>query len=189
MEPLRLSQAEKELGVSRSTLKRWILDGAIQTVKTRGGHHRIPPSEIERIRLRGKPKDLRVEPDAHSLGDEKPHILVVDDVKDTRDLLVKLISDWGYDVTTATEATEALELAQDLLVDAYILDNMMPGSSGIDLCRRIREHDASTPIIFYSGFDGREQALKAQAQAYILKPHFEELRETIDSYLKAGKQV
>ena len=90
----------------------------------------------------------------------------------------------GYDVTTATEATEARELAKNLSIDAYVLDNMMPGSSGIDLCRRIRENDPSTPIFFYSGYDDRKEALKAKAQAYILKPHFEELTKEIDSYLR-----
>lgn len=182
MEPLRLATAQKELGISRSTLKRWILNGHIKTVTTRGGHHRIPPSEIERLR-NVAPSEFSDKSSAPFVPVGRPCVLVVDDIKDTRDLLVKLLEDEGYDVKTAAEATEALQLAQDLHIDAYVLDNVIASTSGIDLCRRIRENDLTTPIVFYSGYDEREKALKAQAQAYVLKPQFDELLKTIYLYL------
>src|SRR5262245_66069438 len=49
MELLRLHEAAKLVGVSYPTLKQWIYKGMIQSVKTAGGHHRIPRSEIERL--------------------------------------------------------------------------------------------------------------------------------------------
>ena len=48
--------AAKLLGVSYPTLKRWIYDGKLKTIKTRGGHHRVPDSEIDRYLYRGPSK-------------------------------------------------------------------------------------------------------------------------------------
>jgi len=48
--------AAKLLGVSYPTLKRWIYDGKLKTIKTRGGHHRVPDSEIDRYLYRGQSK-------------------------------------------------------------------------------------------------------------------------------------
>jgi molybdopterin-binding protein len=49
MELLRASEAARELGVSYPTLKQWIYQGRLKSVKTPGGHHRIPRAEIDRI--------------------------------------------------------------------------------------------------------------------------------------------
>jgi molybdopterin-binding protein len=49
MELLRLHDAAQLVGVSYPTLKQWIYNGKIKSVKTAGGHHRIPKSEVERI--------------------------------------------------------------------------------------------------------------------------------------------
>jgi molybdopterin-binding protein len=49
MELLRLHEAAKLVGVSYPTLKQWIYNGKIKSVKTAGGHHRIPRSEVERL--------------------------------------------------------------------------------------------------------------------------------------------
>ena len=74
---------------------------------------------------------------------------------------------------TATTAAEALELIGRERFDLYLLDNWLPGGSGVELCRKIRESDTSTPIVFYSGAgldSEREEALAAGAQAYLIKP-------------------
>src|SRR5262245_20775103 len=49
MEPLRLHEAAQLVGVRYQTLKQWIYNGKIKSVKTAGGHHRIPRSEIDRF--------------------------------------------------------------------------------------------------------------------------------------------
>jgi molybdopterin-binding protein len=49
MELLRLHEAAQLVGVSYPTLKQWIYNGKIKSVKTAGGHHRIPKSEVERL--------------------------------------------------------------------------------------------------------------------------------------------
>ena len=49
MESLKPKDAAKLIGISYPTIKQWIYDGKIESVKTPGGHHRIPPKEIERL--------------------------------------------------------------------------------------------------------------------------------------------
>lgn len=186
MEALRLPEAEKRLGVSRSTLKRWILTGHIKTVKTQGGHHRIPSSEIARL---SGIASTTVEDDSVSQpqNSERPHVLVVDDSMEMRSVIEHTLIQSGlYDVTTAANATEALERVRVRSVDAYVLDNVLPDISGIDLCRRIRKTDKTTPIIFFSFFKYQEQvdeALEAKAQAYVKKPYLDTLLNTLDSFV------
>jgi excisionase family DNA binding protein len=49
MESLKPKDAAKLIGISYPTIKQWIYDGKIASVKTPGGHHRIPPAEVERL--------------------------------------------------------------------------------------------------------------------------------------------
>jgi molybdopterin-binding protein len=49
---LTVREAARQLGVNYSTLKRWILQGAVRTVRTEGGHHRIAPDEVARLLAR-----------------------------------------------------------------------------------------------------------------------------------------
>lgn len=59
MELLRLHEAAQLVGVSYPTLKQWIYSGKIKSVKTAGGHHRIPRSEVERLAGSDKRKTRR----------------------------------------------------------------------------------------------------------------------------------
>jgi molybdopterin-binding protein len=49
MDSLKPKEAAKLIGISYPTIKQWIYDGKIESVKTPGGHHRIPPQEVERL--------------------------------------------------------------------------------------------------------------------------------------------
>jgi CheY-like chemotaxis protein len=105
-----------------------------------------------------------------------PHvtrILCVDDDEETCSMLCGLLGLIACQATTAATAAEALELIAHTRFDLYLLDNWLPGGSGVELCRSIRRSDPSTPIVFYSGAgldSEREEALAAGAQAYLLKP-------------------
>ncbi len=67
------------------------------------------------------------------------HILVVDDEADVREVIQLNLQREGYLVTTAAGGSEALELLGNADFDAAILDVMMPGMDGLDLCRAIRQ--------------------------------------------------
>lgn len=103
-----------------------------------------------------------------------PHakrILCVDDDKDTCSILCCLLGLIDCEATSAPTAAEALELIGRGRFDLYLLDNWMPGGSGVDLCQEIRQSDPSTPIVFYSGAaleSEREEALRADALQRLL---------------------
>ena len=105
-----------------------------------------------------------------------PHtrrVLCVDDDEDTCTMLRGLLGLIDCRVVTAATAAEALGLIARGRFDLYLLDNWLPGGSGVELCREIRRSDPTTPIVFYSGAgldSEREEALAAGARAYLVKP-------------------
>ncbi len=103
----------------------------------------------------------------------KGRILCTEDDADTRDLITFTLELEGYKVICTDDAQTALELIKAERFDLYLLDNWLPGVSGVDLCEKIREFDAKTPILFYSGAaypTDKERALGAGAQGYLVKP-------------------
>jgi CheY-like chemotaxis protein len=116
----------------------------------------------------------------------KRRILCVDDEEDTCSMLVALLGRENYEVTAVKTVSEALELARTESFNLYILDEWFPHEAGLGLCRKLREFDRHTPIVFYSGaaFDSdKEEALYAGAQAFVAKPYVEELLETVHRLL------
>ena len=102
-----------------------------------------------------------------------PNVLYVEDDADTRELISIVLQMANYQVVLAEDYDEALLLARVMRFDLYIMDNWMPGGSGIELCKTLRVFDATTPIIFYSGaaYDSdKREAFAAGAQAYLTKP-------------------
>jgi len=68
MPPLTVRAAAERLGVGYSTMKRWILDGRVRTIRTEGGHHRIAEAEVDRLIARIDPRIPRAR--KPSSGDE-----------------------------------------------------------------------------------------------------------------------
>jgi DNA-binding NtrC family response regulator len=104
---------------------------------------------------------------------EPAKILVVDDEKSILLLLKEALSQWGYQVTCASSATEALELLKNGLFDALISDVRMPDMSGLDLLREIRKQDESIEVVMMTGYPtiaSAVQALKEGAYDYLSKP-------------------
>jgi CheY-like chemotaxis protein len=97
-------------------------------------------------------------------------ILYVEDHADTRDLVSYVLTGANYVVALAENPEQATLLAKIASFDLYLIDNWMPGMSRIDLCSRLREFDADTPILFYSGAayeEDKRAALAAGAQGYL----------------------
>ena len=113
-------------------------------------------------------------------------ILSVDHDEDTCLMLATLLTQQGYSVTTATSSEGALSIAHTGAFNLYVLDLMMPGVDGIQLCRMIRRFDPHTPIIMYSGAAldlNIEEAQRAGANAFVTKPYYQDLVETIKTLL------
>ena len=74
------------------------------------------------------------------------HILVVDDDNQVRQLIGRFLRESGYRVTGARDGREMRETLASAAIDLIILDLMLPGTSGLDLCRELRT-TSSVPII------------------------------------------
>lgn len=100
------------------------------------------------------------------------HILIVDDDAEIRRLAGKFLREHGHKVTTAQDAREMREAMKAGPVDLIILDIMLPGTSGLDLCRDIRR-TSNVPIIMLTarGSDvDRIVGLELGADDYLSKP-------------------
>ena len=105
-------------------------------------------------------------------SDAAPHLLVVDDDRRIRDLLLRFLLAEGYRVTTAETAAEARAKLGGLSFDLLILDVMMPGETGFDLARAIRV-SSSVPILMLTARDEAEnriRGLELGADDYLAKP-------------------
>ena len=103
---------------------------------------------------------------------ERSRILVVDDETQIARVLKTALSSQGYEVKTAGDGESALNLAVDWIPDLIVTDLSMPGMTGIELCRSVRER-SHVPIIVLS-VRGEEKtkidALDAGADDYVTKP-------------------
>ncbi len=105
---------------------------------------------------------------------KRKRILAVDDDATALGALRQLLSQRGYDVTTTTSGEDALEKIGSGF-DLFILDVIMPGMSGYDLCRRIRENPATqdTPVIFLTAKSllmDMAEGQDAGSDLYLVKP-------------------
>jgi len=99
-------------------------------------------------------------------------ILVVDDERSITDLLVYNLQRSGYQVVVACDGRQALRLAQAERPDLVILDLMLPGLDGLDVCRALRR-EGSIPIIMLTARDeeiDRVVGLELGADDYVTKP-------------------
>lgn len=104
---------------------------------------------------------------------KKDSILVVDDAPDTLELLQRNLESRGYCVLTAPNAMEAINILGTTVVDLVITDLKMPGASGIELIRHIRENFRDIEVMMITGYPTIESAVKAVksgAEEYLTKP-------------------
>jgi putative two-component system response regulator len=102
-------------------------------------------------------------------------VLIVDDEEAGRQTLESILEGEGYQLVMAENGQQAIETAKAVFPDVILLDVMMPGMTGFEVCERIRNHPsiAEIPIIILTALDDRESlltALKAGADDFITKP-------------------
>ena len=107
-------------------------------------------------------------------------ILLVDDETELSDPLSRILLQEGYQVDVADNGAAGTELALQNQYDLLILDWMLPYKSGLEICRQVRSHSLTTPVLFLTAkdtIDDRVDGLDAGADDYLVKPF--ELRELL----------
>ena len=117
----------------------------------------------------------------------RSRILVVDDDSRIAAALQRVLSYEGYDVDVAADGPSALDKATSQAKDLIVLDVMLPGIDGIEVCRQLRG-EGDTPILMLTALDGvsdRVKGLDSGADDYLVKPFaYEELLARVRALLR-----
>jgi two-component system KDP operon response regulator KdpE len=118
-------------------------------------------------------------------------ILVIDDEAQITRVLRAALTAQGYDVRTANDPEEGLHVFRDWTPDLVITDLMMPGMSGVDVCRAIRSK-SNTPVLVLSVREherSKVEALDAGADDYVTKPFsIQELLARVRAHLRRAPE-
>jgi DNA-binding NtrC family response regulator len=120
-------------------------------------------------------------------------ILLIDDESHNREALTLLLSHAGYQVQSAASGEEALKILQETPFEIVITDLFLPGVSGIDILKRVKEDSPYTNVILITGNASAETAVEAMKEGafdYITKPlNFEKLKILVAKALEKSRLV
>ncbi len=121
-----------------------------------------------------------------------PRILIIEDEPDMRRGLLDNLEFENYEIEATANGTEGLRLAQKEKFDLIILDLMLPGMDGMDVCRKLKESGSTTPIIMLTARGAEEDkiaGLEVGADDYITKPFsLKELLARVKAILRRSTQ-
>jgi len=113
------------------------------------------------------------------------NILLIEDEKKVADFIRRGLSAEGWSVDHAEDGETGLQFAQSGMYDVILLDVMLPGIQGTDVCRKLRSRKTKTPIIMLTALDAPEEkvaGLRCGADDYLTKPFgFDELIARIEA--------
>jgi len=115
-----------------------------------------------------------------------PRVLCVDDDADACEMLGLLLKFSDIETRTARTAHQALSLIEAERFDLYLLDSWLPDLDGFELCRRLRDLDPHTPILFFSGAayeTDKQRGMEAGATDYVVKPDVETVLGRIKEFV------
>ena len=128
------------------------------------------------------------------IAEIKPHtILVVDDISENIKVLAGILSREGYDIAAATSADQAIQTLSAILPDLILLDILMPGTNGFELCEQLKTkpETADIPVIFLTAKTESEDVIKGFEKGgvdYITKPfNAKELLTRVRNHLELKK--
>ncbi len=104
---------------------------------------------------------------------ESTTILVVDDDRDSRDIAATMLERAGYRTRRAESGTECLRIVESEPIDLVLLDVMMPGMDGFEVCAKLREAGKRVPIILLTARDDMDARLEGMHQGvseFLTKP-------------------
>jgi len=120
-------------------------------------------------------------------------ILLIEDEKKIADAIFKGLTELGFAVDVAYDGNIGFRIFDNQSFDLVITDINMPGMSGYELCRNIRNRNAQTPIIMLTALnntDDKLEGFEAGADDYLVKPfEFRELLARIKALLKRTQQI
>lgn len=115
----------------------------------------------------------------------KNHILVVDDSIDLAGVIADFLSMFDYEVYTANDGLQALEILQHKPMDLVVSDIHMPHMDGFQLISEIKGRYPEIPVVLITGFsvsEAKKTAFEKGAEAFVAKPfHLKELKAVVDS--------
>jgi excisionase family DNA binding protein len=164
-----IPQAAKICSVCRTTMWRWVKSGKLEAFLTPGGQFKIREGDLTSF-IQKRMKHLPVA--AFSRGTK---ILIVDDDPAILKLLNKMLSSSGYRREVASDGFEAGTKIMQFKPDLIILDLLMPGMDGFEVCKQIKENSNTShiKILIFTGFDSKEnkeRIMRAGADGYLVKP-------------------
>ena len=129
-------------------------------------------------------------------AETKATILVVDDNTDNVEILRAFLESRGFTIAEARDGRTALSLMEEVKPDLVLLDVMMPGMDGWEVCRVIKQHPqlGDTKVVMVTakgGFEDKFEGLRSGADDYVVKPvDFKDLMDKVERNLAArGSQA
>ena len=160
-------EVSRLLHVNPRSVINWIEQSLLPSYRTPGGHRRIRHDDLLAFLRKHQI------PTPASLVEGKFNVLIVDDEQEIVDMIKSFLQrQGGYEISTASDGITALIEVGRVKPDMLILDILIPGVDGVDVCRRIKADAANrTTIIAVSGTTEREnEILQAGADAFMVKP-------------------
>lgn len=185
-----INAASEMTGIPVTTLRSWEKNfGVIQPVRTSGGHRLYSQEDVERLRWLKAKIDSGVQASvAHQLlqaelarvggvtreAERRGAVMIMVAERDpiTADLERYFLESAGYDVRVVLDGRTAVQEAEAMQPDLIVVDVILPGVNGLQVCRGLKASPATAdiPVVVFSVLDVRERALDAGADAFLLKP-------------------